>query len=52
LQQQPVPIRSRRPDLSESLAKVIHKALARNPSSRFKDVVAFRKALIRAVAPE
>jgi serine/threonine protein kinase len=48
LQQQPVPIRKRRRDLSDMLAAVIHKALQRNPANRFKDVSLFRRALLQA----
>lgn len=48
LQQQPIPIRQRRPDLSEGLAGVIHKALNRNIGHRFPDVNAFRQALLDA----
>jgi eukaryotic-like serine/threonine-protein kinase len=40
-----VPIQSRRGDVPGRLAKVIHKALAREPVARFKDVKAFREAL-------
>ncbi len=46
LTEPPVPIRSRRPDLPEGLAKVIHKALSREPSDRYPDVAAFRAALV------
>lgn len=49
LQQQPVPIRKRRPELRDSLAAVIHKALQRNPANRFKDVGHFRRALVGVV---
>ena len=41
----PVPILSRRPDLPEGLASVIHKALSREPADRYADVGAFRAAL-------
>ncbi len=41
----PVPIRSRRSDLPASLASIIHKALARDPSDRHADVRAFLTAL-------
>ena len=34
------------PDLPEGLAKVIHKALAREPGDRFADAEAFRQALV------
>lgn len=52
LRQQPVPIRRRRPDLSEALAAVVHQALHRNPAHRFKDVRQFREALARAAGAE
>lgn len=45
LQNEPVPIRDRRPDLLPELASVIHRALAREPADRFSDVAAFRAAL-------
>lgn len=44
--QDPVPIRSRRPDLPEGLATAIHRALAREPGARFPDAKAFRSALL------
>jgi eukaryotic-like serine/threonine-protein kinase len=43
--EKPVPIRRRRPDIPESLAQTIHRALARDPEYRFPDAVAFRRAL-------
>ena len=46
LQEDPVPIRTRRPDLPEELAAVIHRALARDPADRFPDAAAMRAALI------
>jgi serine/threonine-protein kinase len=45
LKEDPVPVRSRRPDLPEGLAAVVHQALARNPQARFADAAAFRTAL-------
>ena len=45
LQEPPVPILDRRPDLSPQLAAVIHRALTREPESRFPDIGAFRAAL-------
>ena len=45
LQDDPVPILDRRPDLPPKLAEAIHRALAREPSDRFADVAAFRAAL-------
>lgn len=48
LRQKPVPIQERRPEIPDALAVVIHKALARNPAHRFRDVATFRKALVEA----
>jgi serine/threonine protein kinase len=45
LQEKPVPIRQRRPELPEELAAIIHRALAKDPEGRFADVRAFRAAL-------
>jgi eukaryotic-like serine/threonine-protein kinase len=45
LQDDPIPIRDRRPDLPGELAAVIHRGLARAPSDRYPDVAAFRAAL-------
>jgi serine/threonine-protein kinase len=45
LQQDPVPIRERQPDLPAELAGVIHRALARGPEDRFADARQFRLAL-------
>ncbi|MCI0701037.1 MAG: protein kinase [Planctomycetia bacterium] len=39
------PIRAHRPEISDNLAEVIHKALAREPEDRYPDVPAFRNAL-------
>ncbi|MGL4551486.1 MAG: serine/threonine protein kinase, partial [Gemmataceae bacterium] len=41
----PVPIHQRRPDVPGKLARVIHRALTRDPAGRFPGVAAFRKAL-------
>jgi serine/threonine-protein kinase len=46
LQDDPVPIRARRPDIPDGLAALIHRALARDPKARFADVTAMRKALV------
>jgi serine/threonine-protein kinase len=46
LQQAPVPIQARRPDLSGELAAIIHRALAREPAKRFPNVQAMSKALL------
>jgi serine/threonine-protein kinase len=48
LSQSPVPISKRREEIPEALAKVIHKALARQPQNRFACVKDFRKALVQA----
>jgi serine/threonine-protein kinase len=45
LEDAPIPIRARRPDLPEGLAVVIHKALEREPGGRYPDVQAFCRAL-------
>jgi serine/threonine-protein kinase len=42
----PIPIRSHRPDIPDPLAQAIHRALAREPQSRFPGVGAFREALL------
>jgi serine/threonine-protein kinase len=47
LQDKPVPILERRPDLPAGLANVIHRALAREPEERFPDIRALRQALLR-----
>lgn len=46
LENEPVPIRQRRPAIPEGLAALIHKGLAKDPSRRFADVRAMRRALI------
>jgi serine/threonine-protein kinase len=46
LQDDPVPLRARRPELPEALAAVVHRALAREPENRFAAVAAFRAALL------
>ncbi len=51
LEQDPVPIRSRRPDLPEELAAVIHRGLQREPRRRFGSVKALRKALLGFLGP-
>jgi serine/threonine-protein kinase len=47
LQDDPVPIRTRRPDIPEKLAEVIHRTLAREASDRFRNVSVLHKALVR-----
>ncbi len=42
----PIPILSRRPNLPQGLAEVIHRSLARDPNARFKDVREMRRALM------
>src|SRR5262249_38280915 len=49
LQEPPVPIRNRRPDIPTQLAEVIHRGLAREPSQRFAGVGEMRRALLLAV---
>jgi serine/threonine-protein kinase len=46
LEEDPVPIRDRRPEISKQLATVIHRALEREPADRFAGVHAFRQALL------
>jgi serine/threonine-protein kinase len=46
LEEEPVPIRSRCPDIPEELAAVIHRALAKEPAQRFADVKAMSQALL------
>jgi serine/threonine-protein kinase len=43
--ERPIPIRQRRPEIPEELARVIHKALGREPADRYQDVGEFRAAL-------
>jgi serine/threonine-protein kinase len=55
LEDEPVPLRSRRPDIPRELAALIHRALAKNPRDRFADVKALRKGLRKfcgAVKPQ
>jgi serine/threonine-protein kinase len=46
LQDDPVPIRSRRPEIPAKLAAIVHRSLSRNPADRFPDVAAMRSALM------
>lgn len=46
LQEKPVPITERRPDIRPGLATVIHRSLARNPAKRFPNAKAMRQALL------
>ena len=52
LQDDPVPIRSRRADIPEALAAVIHRSLARDPAGRFPDAGAMRTALAPFERPQ
>ena len=45
LQKDPIPILSRRVDIPDDLAAVIHRSLARDPAGRFPDAAAMRAAL-------
>jgi serine/threonine-protein kinase len=45
LEERPIPIRQRRPELSAPLAAVIHRALAHKPEDRFPNVREMRAAL-------
>jgi serine/threonine protein kinase len=47
LEETPVPIRSRREEISPALADVIGKCLARDPKDRYPDATSMRKALKR-----
>ncbi len=49
LQEPPRPIQEHRAELSNKLAAVIHKALARSPADRFTDVESFHAALRRCL---
>jgi serine/threonine-protein kinase len=46
LGEDPVPIRKRKADIPDELARTIHRALARDPAARFPDAMAFRQALL------
>ena len=46
LTEDPVPLRSRRPDVSPALATVVHRALARRPEERFADVATLARSLL------
>ncbi len=52
LEEPPVPIQSRRPDVPDALAQVIHRALAKEPEERFPDVRAMRQALLALAGVE
>ena len=45
LQEDPVPIKSRRPDIPQDLAAAVHRSLARDPAQRFSDSRSLRRAL-------
>jgi serine/threonine-protein kinase len=46
LDEDPVPIRDRRADVPEGLARAVHRALSRDPRDRFPTAGEFRKALL------
>jgi pSer/pThr/pTyr-binding forkhead associated (FHA) protein len=46
LHHDPIPIRSRRPDIPESLAAIIHRAIDRDPRKRFRDANRLLSALV------
>ncbi len=46
LQEEPIPIHQRRPDIPPLLAAATHRALAKNPDDRFPDVEQFLQALL------
>ena len=45
LEESPIPIRDRRPDVPQALAEVIRKCLARDPKERYPDAASMRQAL-------
>jgi serine/threonine-protein kinase len=45
LEEPPIPIRDRRPDIPKALADVIAKCLARDPADRFPDATSMRRAI-------
>jgi len=45
LEEQPVPLRIRRPDVPQPLATVIEQCLARDPNERITDASSMRRAL-------
>ena len=45
----PTPIQKHRPEIPDSLAKVIHRALSRKPEDRYPDVRMFSQALQEAI---
>jgi serine/threonine-protein kinase len=45
LEEPPIPIRERRPDVPNGLAEVIQKCLARDPKERYTDAASMREAL-------
>jgi serine/threonine-protein kinase len=47
LQDEPVPIRTRRPEIPEGLAAIVHRSLAKDPKDRFPGVRAMRAALAK-----
>ncbi|HYV36059.1 MAG TPA: FHA domain-containing serine/threonine-protein kinase [Gemmataceae bacterium] len=49
LHDEPVPLRQRRPEVSEALAKLVHQGLARERVERFRNVKEFRLALSKTL---
>ncbi len=47
LNEDQIPIRNRNPDVPEQLARVIHKAICKDPSTRYQTAAEFRQALER-----
>lgn len=45
LQKDPIPIQTRRPDLSDQLSRVVHRALQREPRKRFQSAAEMRARL-------
>jgi serine/threonine-protein kinase len=50
LQEEPVPLQQRRPDLPPALTAAVQRALARRPEDRFPDVGGLRQALLPLAA--
>lgn len=46
LHEEPIPLQRRRPEIPETLAAIVHRALAKSPTDRFEDVAALGQALL------
>jgi serine/threonine-protein kinase len=49
LQDAPVPVQERRPDIPDEVARIIHRGLERESSARFGSVGEMRRALVECV---